>query len=714
MFGLVEFLFVLLIGLTLPLPLGIPPQKEDPTLVRAVPKDSLAFVQWFGIATPDAKATNRAERFAAHPEIRALFVHLERAALDWCAAQEKEWQAAQVPVAPLEVFGLLRAAWNSQGVVYLESFTPDGDPRGVKAGLLVHLPAAAGQAGPAQRMYETLKSIQARVARAAARDGDPSPGQDLPVAGGAARRFDLGPRMPALVYGHRGDHLFATLGEGTHERLLAALAAQDGVGATPRFAGLRAKAQVERPVVRVYCDAEGLLRLAAAGLDEGEQRFVEAFGLDSARGILVENGLEGEGVCARTFLAAEGKPRGIFRALAQKPLAAEDLAPIPADATLALALRMESEALLDEVLQGAARVDPELRRAMESELLGAAGELLGVRLREDLLAGLGDVVTLWNAPSQGGLWFTGLTLAVPLRDPPRVARALETVLQRLRATMPPRAARAELRARYGFLEAAQQDLQMLHWGVQQWRSDHDGKLPKIEELDRSNLREAARGEEGKPPVDPWGHPYRLVVAEGQEYRVVSDGADGRPDTDDDLDQNNVWERAQAASPYASSLEQASFLDQTIHYVNPGQSAFFPLAWSLTPGHLLISLDPATLKASLLHLQAKDRDLASVPAVRAALGSSAILVQDTAGLFPFAYGIGKLIAAPLCAQLQREGFDLTVDALPSAAAFREVLGHDVHSLRAVEGGYVLEKRGRMPDLLGALPFVPAFLFLARSF
>ena len=44
----------------------------------------------------------------------------------------------------------------------------------------------------------------------------------------------------------------------------------------------------------------------------------------------------------RVLLALDGKPRGLLDMVADRPLAAKDLEPIPSDAMLAVAARMDS------------------------------------------------------------------------------------------------------------------------------------------------------------------------------------------------------------------------------------------------------------------------------------------------------------------------------------------------------------------------------------
>ena len=43
-------------------------------------------------------------------------------------------------------------------------------------------------------------------------------------------------------------------------------------------------------------------------------------------------------------------------------------------------------------------------------------------------------------------------------------------------------------------------------------------------------------ERWESPIDPWSHPYNYERLESRGFRVWSDGPDGRPNTDDDMEE----------------------------------------------------------------------------------------------------------------------------------------------------------------------------------
>jgi len=73
----ITLVFASYLGLLgMPMPLPLPPQPEDAALMRVAPRDSALFVQWFGRGEPAPNTTNRTERLAQEPEVRAMIARL--------------------------------------------------------------------------------------------------------------------------------------------------------------------------------------------------------------------------------------------------------------------------------------------------------------------------------------------------------------------------------------------------------------------------------------------------------------------------------------------------------------------------------------------------------------------------------------------------------------------------------------------------------------
>ena len=86
--------------------------------------------------------------------------------------------------------------------------------------------------------------------------------------------------------------------------------------------------------------------------------------------------------------------------------------------------------------------------------------------------------------------------------------------------------------------AAQEMTESFCCMVENYMSDHRMSEPPkglrvLLEIDRNNNEPYLAGGE-RSLYDLWGNPYRLVC-EGKRWRVVSNGPDGVPNTEDDID-----------------------------------------------------------------------------------------------------------------------------------------------------------------------------------
>ena len=134
------------------------------------------------------------------------------------------------------------------------------------------------------------------------------------------------------------------------------------------------------------------------------------------------SGLDGEGVVNRTFVGIEGEPAGVLGLAAGKPLTAQDLAPIPRDANLAFAGRLDLARLMDTVLTITEKIEPQAAREVERNLNGMKVQL-GVDLRKDVIDSLGDMWCAYNSSDEGGLIVTGLTAVGQVKDYERLSAA---------------------------------------------------------------------------------------------------------------------------------------------------------------------------------------------------------------------------------------------------------------------------------------------------
>jgi len=401
-FGVTGLMILLGFGGGMGFPLGIPPGPEDPLLTRVAPEECLYYTSWAGMAEPDPQSTNQVEQLLAEPEIRYLVSEIQRRVKAGVREAAEENEGPEAAAVVDDAARWLELLLTRPAVVFVSSvdFTPEGPD--VRGGLLVALndDAAAVKASLEKHQATFLDEIA----------------EPVQINGGTWHQIKLGRQAPPITWGVRGRYLVVGVGEGEVEAIF-----QRAVTEPPAWlAAVRQQLTVERPATVNYVNLAKVIEIVTTLADEPQIRAViDAAGLGDVTSLASVTGLDKDGFVSRTLVGVDGQPGGLFELVAGEPLAAADLAPIPRDATIALAARLDANHLLETFLAAATGIDPELGEEV-NEGLDEMEEELGIDPRE-VLGPLGDVWCLYNSPSEGGLAVTGLTAVVQVKDHQRMA-----------------------------------------------------------------------------------------------------------------------------------------------------------------------------------------------------------------------------------------------------------------------------------------------------
>src|SRR5205085_218985 len=82
--------------------------------------------------------------------------------------------------------------------------------------------------------------------------------------------------------------------------------------------------------------------------------------------------------------------------------------------------------------EGINQIDPKAGREFAEQVKQTEG-FLGFRLDQDLLQTLGDSWCVYNSPGEGGLFITGLTVIVPVKDHDRLVKTNGRLILRIGA-----------------------------------------------------------------------------------------------------------------------------------------------------------------------------------------------------------------------------------------------------------------------------------------
>lgn len=432
--------------LGVPMPLPLPPMVEDARLLQVAPADCALFVQWFGQADagPDGASKNRAERLAAELDVRTAIAKLvasTRNSMEYSGGEHPKTQLA------LSWFDQAIAATKRPGCLFVVDMKP------FVGGLVV---AHGEQAGP------VADAFQKAVARS---KGDREESQAKQIAGVEFQSLPLGQGMDFLCWAAIDGCLVLAIGEPAAKQIVMGLRGEDrGLAGSAAVAGLRAGCKVERPVLRTYASMAKIRK---------QSPFVEMLwqplGVQGCEAAMAESGLEGDGWVSRTQLVLPERD-GVLGKLLAKPLSQDDLALIPGDATIALALRSE-EGALEDVAQGVAYsfAGNDMSQFWDRFLVEME-RVSGVQLRKDLFVHADDCLVAWSSPRQGGFGFTSAMAAVPLRDGKSFTEGLTAMWDKLSGIAPKKAQELEQRRRVrtgrGYLE------NFVHNATKVWWVDH--------------------------------------------------------------------------------------------------------------------------------------------------------------------------------------------------------------------------------------------------
>ena len=574
--GIAELIIILGLGGGFGLPLGIPPAPEDPLMAKVAPEQCLFYTTWAGVAEPDPGSNNQTEQLLAEPEVRQLFAEIERrlkTGLQQLATRQRPQQAAMAEDAVRWAKKLL----TSPTAIFLSSakVTPNGPE--VQGGALVRV----GKEDGPQLKAALEKYLQMLLPEAV---------QTVQIADDSYYRITPDPKAPQITLGVKGNYFIVGVGEGSVEGILSR-----ALTPAPKWlTELRGQLAVDRTATVTYVNLSTIIGTFTplAGREAPKVRAVlEATGLSDVTSLASVTGLDKGGFVSRTLLSLSGQPRGLLSLAAARPLQPAELAPIPADATLALAARLDPDALFQTILSVAAEIDPGAQR----EILGFP-ELqreTGIDLRADVLKSLGDTWCVYNSPGEGGLVFTGLTAVVQVKDRARLATA---------------------------------------------------------------------------------HTKLLALAMAEMRRGGGRGSGPR-------------------------IEQFHFAGQDVYFFNAREMQF-PLApaWCLTEKELIVAPFPQNIKAYLSRGD-QVKSIAAVPEVaglfQSAGGPLMLSYCDTRKVFDVVYPLVPAIAQMALGELSREGIDLDVSILPSAAAIGKHLRPAVTVLRRSEAGIELVTRQTVP-------------------
>jgi hypothetical protein len=197
----------------------------------------------------------------------------------------------------------------------------------------------------------------------------------------------------------------------------------------------RQTAAFQRPTGLTYINLQRLREVGPVAADPHRKPWIDLLGLAQSPWLVSASGLVGPDAVTRTVLPIGGQPRGLLFPANDRGLKREDLAAIPEDATLALAVRLNVQKTLDALAAAGEKADPEIKQPLLKglEMIERGGD---AGSRQDIFASLGDRWCFYNSPREGGLVLTGLTGVVPITDRKQFSRSYEVLARLVTQNLP--------------------------------------------------------------------------------------------------------------------------------------------------------------------------------------------------------------------------------------------------------------------------------------
>jgi hypothetical protein len=405
--GFFETILVVLFGFgSAGLPLGIPPLAEDPLLAKVAPEECSLYVSWAGMADPDATTKNSTEQLLAEREMQQFFKQVEAAIGAGLLNDARDNEGRKVIA--VEGPKLFKALLTRPTAAFLGDIkVAGGGPPSISGGLIV----STG---------DQTAALMASLARIEQAIGDLN---EVEAGGQKWKEFPVPDGAPRLVWGFKGKYFILGIGEGGIEGIL-----KRARGEAPKWlTAVRERIKVPRFSSMIYVNVKKLAAIPGqAGAPPQFAMAVKALGLGNISHLASVTGLDDSGCVTRSHIALDGQAEGLLKLAAGRPLTAADLAPIPADANLAIALRLDPEKVFRAVKEIATTIEPRAGEALDTEL-DQAQEALGIDFSKDVFQAVGDTWRIYNSPSDGGLIFTGLTAVVDVRNAENLRKALTKI-----------------------------------------------------------------------------------------------------------------------------------------------------------------------------------------------------------------------------------------------------------------------------------------------
>lgn len=256
--------------------------------------------------------------------------------------------------------------------------------------------------------------------------------KELKVANRTVFHMQVAP-VVHIAWWIEGKHAVVVAGTGQPEAVVQRLhEAAPGLSQQAQFKHVREFKEFET-ALRGFVDLAALVKQLRQALPKEAARLMDDLGLDGLQRLTFYSGFDGDAERSVLELNVSQPRKGLTRLAGGLPFKRGEIPPLPADVLSFTMTKLDLGTLHDVGLEAAEKILAVAAPQQAAELkkrVQQTDAALGINLRNDLLAALGDKVVVYQSPSEGILLF-GQTILLEVRDAPKLQAALEKSIQGL-------------------------------------------------------------------------------------------------------------------------------------------------------------------------------------------------------------------------------------------------------------------------------------------
>lgn len=388
------------------LPLGVPPQPEDPLMARMAPPECCVYFSWSGAASPQAGGANRLEQLLADKEMARSGGELMK-----IGDKIMEQSFARMSPEQRSVFGKIYAAAKKAslqpGMIYLLGKRSDGEsPPGMEFGLVTKV---GDQAPEVQKILDELVEKM-----------PPSQLSSVQIGGRTFLRPIVPRGDPQATFGLVGQYFLLGIGENVVEGFVARGRQEPPAWLTEA----QARSSLARRSSIAVINVRKILSIAQP--PQEAMVGIKTLGLDRCVAIESVCGLDGDSFVTKTLLRTEGAGTGLFAPAAGPALVAADFAELPAGPLQCHVFRVDAPAIFELFSKLFTIRGPEEQPAPSPDLR-MVEQAIGMKVREELLPSFGSKVRLWVGTTPTPITPPPVLISIDLKDSGKIAQLLARI-----------------------------------------------------------------------------------------------------------------------------------------------------------------------------------------------------------------------------------------------------------------------------------------------